>query len=49
MLCLVATQVTVPILLSLGVGVMKAQRERKQLQEVLEDAAVRQGEGKCTF
>ncbi|WIA21356.1 hypothetical protein OEZ85_000577 [Tetradesmus obliquus] len=37
--------VTVPILLSLGVGVMKAQRERKQLQAVLEDAAVRQGEG----
>jgi hypothetical protein len=38
-------QVTVPILLSLGVGVMKAQRERRQLQQVLEDAAVKQGEG----
>ncbi|KAF6254258.1 hypothetical protein COO60DRAFT_335201 [Scenedesmus sp. NREL 46B-D3] len=37
--------VTVPILLSLGVGVMKAQRERRQLQAVLEDAAVKQGEG----
>jgi hypothetical protein len=42
---LLLLQVTVPILLSLGVGVMKAQRERRQLQAVLEDAAVKQGEG----
>lgn len=37
--------VTVPILLSLGVGVMKAQKDKQMALRVLEDAAVRQSEG----
>lgn len=41
----IAGPVTVPILLSLGVGVMKAQRQKQMALAVLEDAAVKQSEG----
>jgi hypothetical protein len=38
--------VTVPVLLSLGVGVMKAQKQKQMAQAVLENAALKQGEGR---
>lgn len=37
--------VTVPVLLSLGVGVMSAQKEKRLALAVLEDAAVNKSEG----
>jgi len=37
--------VTVPVLLALGVGVMKAQKQKKLAMAVLQDAAVRSSEG----
>jgi hypothetical protein len=37
--------VTVPVLLSLGVGVMDAQRQKRAAQAVLEDAALKKSEG----
>lgn len=37
--------VTVPILIALGVSVMKAQRQKQQALAVVEDAAVNRSEG----
>jgi hypothetical protein len=40
--------VTVPVLLSLGVGVMDAQRQKRAAQAALEDAALKKSEGVYT-
>lgn len=40
--------VTVPILIALGVSVMKAQREKQQAFAAVEDAAVNRSEGEQT-
>jgi hypothetical protein len=37
--------VTVPVLLSLGVGVMDAQRQKRAALAVLQDAALKKSEG----
>lgn len=41
--------VTVPILIALGVSVMKAQRQRQQALAAVEDAAVNRSEGETTY
>lgn len=40
-----AGPVTVPVLLSLGVGVMDAQRQKRAALAVLQDAALKKSEG----
>lgn len=40
--------VTVPVLLSLGVGVMDAQRQKRAAMQVLENAALKKSEGGLT-